>query len=631
MNYGPGGLLQGYSPPGGGGIARSYAADGRPVEVSRADGGTIRFAYDSAGRIATELLPGGDSVNFGFDAGGNLSEVRSSSGVDLHMEYDGDLQTLERWSGVVSGSVSLTHDADFRPSVQRVNGGSDVQFVHDADGLLTSAGALALSYDPRNGALLSTTLGPVQTVQSYSAFGELASARATFNGAPLHDVSMAYDAASRIATKDEAVGGVTTHYEFAYDSAGRLVTVKRDGLVSEAYEYDPNGNRTRATASNGSVTASYDGRDRLISYGDGLYFFTPDGELRLKVVGTDTTAFTYDALGNLRAVVLPDRTRIDYVVDGSNRRVGKKVNGQLVRAWLYEDQLAPVAELDGAGQLLCRFVYGTRTTVPDYAVCGDATYRIVTDERGSLRLAVDTQSGALVLSREYSSFGVVTQDTRPDFLPFGFAGGLYDPATGLTRFGARDYDATTGRWTARDPIAFGGGDANLYAYVGNDPINRVDPVGLQELAEETFADLIRSILRGTAKEQLKFKIKRQLQCWIIEAATQAVITEGVYLFVEAATSPIPGAANLLYTGMTNDFARRQLEHQLKMRLAGAFRAVFGVEGAAPREAEQFLLSQVRKALGVGEEALLGKGGVSNRRNPLNKKLRDLLGKKFCPK
>src|SRR5437867_3101283 len=230
---------------------------------------------------------------------------------------------------------------------------------------------------------------------------------------------MAYGAASRIATKDEAVGGVTTHYEFAYDSAGRLVTVKRDGLVSEAYEYDPNGNRTRATASNGSVTASYDGRDRLISYGDGLYFFTPDGELRLKVVGTDTTAFTYDALGNLRAVVLPDRTRIDYVVDGSNRRVGKKVNGQLVRAWLYEDQLAPVAELDGAGQLLCRFVYSTRTTVPDYAVCGEPTYRIVTDERGSLRLAVDTQSGALVLSREYSSFGVVTQDTRPDFLPFG--------------------------------------------------------------------------------------------------------------------------------------------------------------------------------------------------------------------
>jgi len=68
----------------------------------------------------------------------------------------------------------------------------------------------------------------------------------------------------------------------------------------------------------------------------------------------------------------------------------------------------------------------------------------------------------------------VLLDTNPGFQPFGFAGGLYDPDTSLTRFGARDYDAQTGRWTARDPVAFGGGQANLYIYVGNDPVNLVD-------------------------------------------------------------------------------------------------------------------------------------------------------------
>jgi RHS repeat-associated protein len=61
--------------------------------------------------------------------------------------------------------------------------------------------------------------------------------------------------------------------------------------------------------------------------------------------------------------------------------------------------------------------------------------------------------------------------------PFAFAGGLYDPDTGLVRFGARDYDAVTGRWTAKDPILFRGGSANLYSYAGNDPINRIDPRG----------------------------------------------------------------------------------------------------------------------------------------------------------
>jgi RHS repeat-associated protein len=47
----------------------------------------------------------------------------------------------------------------------------------------------------------------------------------------------------------------------------------------------------------------------------------------------------------------------------------------------------------------------------------------------------------------------------------------------LICYGARDYDAYTGRWTARDPILFDGGDTNLYAYVANDPVNWIDPSG----------------------------------------------------------------------------------------------------------------------------------------------------------
>jgi RHS repeat-associated protein len=78
---------------------------------------------------------------------------------------------------------------------------------------------------------------------------------------------------------------------------------------------------------------------------------------------------------------------------------------------------------------------------------------------------------------DYDEFGNVTQDTNPGFQPFGFAGGIYDRHTGLVRFGARDYDAQAGRWTSRDPFLFEGGQANLYVYVDNDPINRIDPLG----------------------------------------------------------------------------------------------------------------------------------------------------------
>jgi len=59
---------------------------------------------------------------------------------------------------------------------------------------------------------------------------------------------------------------------------------------------------------------------------------------------------------------------------------------------------------------------------------------------------------------------------------------LYDPDTKLVRFGARDYDAETGRWTSKDPIGFGGHDAGLYAYAGDDPINWVDAGGTELVA-----------------------------------------------------------------------------------------------------------------------------------------------------
>jgi RHS repeat-associated protein len=79
---------------------------------------------------------------------------------------------------------------------------------------------------------------------------------------------------------------------------------------------------------------------------------------------------------------------------------------------------------------------------------------------------------------DYDVWGKVTNDTNPGFQPFGFAGGLYDQQTGLVRFGARDYDAVTGRWTVKDPIRFDSGSLNHFSYSSNNPVNFVDLTGL---------------------------------------------------------------------------------------------------------------------------------------------------------
>ena len=170
-----------------------------------------------------------------------------------------------------------------------------------------------------------------------------------------------------------------------------------------------------------------------------------------------------------------------YVIDGMNRRIGKAVNGVLAQGFLYDSAVNVVAELDGTGAVVSRFVYGTRSNVPDYLVKGGATYRIVSDAVGSPRLVVDIATCQVVQQIDYDEFGRIQADTNPGFQPFGFAGGLHDRDTGLVRFGARDYDPEIGRWTAKDPLGFGGGDANLYVYVANNPINFIDPTGLSFL------------------------------------------------------------------------------------------------------------------------------------------------------
>nr|WP_306799249.1 RHS repeat-associated core domain-containing protein [Alcanivorax quisquiliarum] len=174
---------------------------------------------------------------------------------------------------------------------------------------------------------------------------------------------------------------------------------------------------------------------------------------------------------------MPGDITIDYLIDGQNRRIGKRVNGSLTQGFLYQDQLNPIAELDGNGNVISHFIYADQPNVPAYMIKDSNTYQIISDHLGSPRLVLDVATGQVAQRLEYDVWGNITQDTNPGFQPFGFAGGIYDQHTQLTRFGARDYDAHSGRWTAKDPIRFSGDGPNLYGYVLNDPVNFIDPRG----------------------------------------------------------------------------------------------------------------------------------------------------------
>jgi len=486
FEYNSAGQMTQYIPPGiGKGSTTTryeYNLDQQLTHIYRPDGRTINFEYNaggcSCGKLGLITEPRGKHSYTYFKTSGLLSNLSSPGGVTLSFGYDGSLPTTQTWTGPVRGQLKNEYDNNFRVVSRTINGAAPITYKTDADGLVVKAGNMLLVRNPLNGYITSTKLEKITETIGYDGFAKKTSSVVSFGNTSIYDAQYIHDKLGRIITSIETVGGVTDTSTYDYDLAGRLATVIRKGSEKTTYSYDDNGNRLSVVKSTGStVSASYDKQDRLIQFGNNIHTYTASGDLISKSDSTTTTKYNYDVFGNLISVTLPDSKVIDYIVDGYNRRIGRKLNGILQKGFLYQDDLRIVAELDGKNNVKSRFVYASRMNVPDFMIRDGVTYRIIPDNTGSPRLVVDVITGRVAQRMNYDEFGIVIEDSNPGFQPFGFGGGLYDPETKLTRFGARDYDAATGRWTAKDPILFGGYQANLYSYVANDPLNQKDPTG----------------------------------------------------------------------------------------------------------------------------------------------------------
>ena len=485
-----------YTPPavtGSGATSTLYAynADKQVTRITRPDGGVLDYGYDAAGRLGTLSVPAGQ-YGYRYTATGKLDGITAPGGVALDYGYNGALMTGVTWSGPLAGSVGYGYDTDFRVNAITVNGANPVTYQYDADSLLTRAsfGAsnLNLTRSSQNGLLTGTTLGNANEAYTYNSFGEVGSYTGRYSSTNLLAFTYTRDKLGRITQKAETIQGATTTCNYAYDAIGQLIEVRQNGSIAATYGYDANGNRLSKTGPGINETGNYDAQDRMLSYAGATYSYTANGELQSKVQGGQTTSYNYDALGNLRQVTLPNGTQIEYLIDGQNRRIGKKVNNVLVQGFLYQGQLQPVAELDGSGNVVSRFVYAIGVNVPDYLIKGGQTYRILKDHLGSPRLVVDIATGTIAQRMDFDEYGKVLADSNPGFQPFGFAGGIYDRDTGLVRFGARDYEAGSGRWMAKDTIWFIIGNSNLYQYALNNPINFVDLDGLCPKANDSSTD-----------------------------------------------------------------------------------------------------------------------------------------------
>jgi RHS repeat-associated protein len=521
------GTSSSYQPPGGAPTTATYTSGRRLNRISFPSGDYINHAYVS-GRLDS-FTTARDVVSFDYDpATGRLStasrdDVLTGTELTTSTVYDGKLPLSTTWhrDGQAIGSIARTYNDDWRVDSIQINESEPLGFGYDLDGrviVVGGAGPLVrFSHsDTTVGSRVRlTSNSDLFTGAENNAFGELLRSDAavfTILNEGSFDIrelftyvigniatgseAGARDTRGRILMRQERQAQLdpATHtYRHSYDDTGRLKSAERDNTYAAQYTYDANGNRLSKTTSSGVELGVYNERDQLVTYGGRSYDYDEDGYL--ETVTDDSsgavTSYDYDAFGNLRTVILPNTTRIDYDADPFNRRIGKRVDGVRRHQFLYKDGIVPIAQLDENGQLEAQFIFAESARIPSFIAkyqsstcmpgeaCDPILYRVLTDHLGSVRQVLNVATQAVAQRLEYDEFGKVLLDTAPGFQPFGFAGGLYDADTGLMRFGARDYDAVTGRWTAKDPIMFRGGQANLYVYVNNDPVNLIDPRGLE--------------------------------------------------------------------------------------------------------------------------------------------------------
>ena len=499
--------LASYTPPGASATGIGYTPDSL-FSYMAMPGGVRYRTYDGAGRVQNESYPnpqGGANINTTWSyspATGHVSTLNNAD-VNLTYTYDGVQELAEQY--VVAGktlTVNKTY-AVYPPlalstmSVTGTNGSTSVTYCYDDDG--APSGIAALS-DTCASPTMSVTRGPNGMISgitmkggmtetlSYNRYGSLLDHTLVSGGYTVYEETYTRDLNpsaddQRIHTKTEtirSIGQCTQTY--TYDAANRLASNSASGTGgcpgAGTFGYD-NASPGTVVAGDGNVNGySYNAQDQLGSGQGWTWTYDANGAVSKQTAGSTLIGYTYDVLGNLRHFTRNDAYSryYDFKIDGRNRRVARYLSGNFDHGWLYSGSQV-VGEFDANGNVYSVFAYLTKSNVPDLMIKSGIVYRLVSDTIGTMKAVV--QPGLSTTADAYTyadAWG--SPNGQPSMQPFGFAGGLAEYYTGSYRFGARDYSPWQRHWFSRDPILFDGG-LNLYGYCDDDPINCIDPSGLE--------------------------------------------------------------------------------------------------------------------------------------------------------
>lgn len=456
----------------------SYDAQNRPVTIDyEGTGYDVTLKWDEGqngvGRL-TSVSDGSGSSSFVYNEQGRITNQSANIATTLlgvSYQYDdfGQLAQITYPSGLI---INYSHD-DFGRLNSIQNGSTSQSLVSD----IVYHGSLVSSYKIGNG-LVAERLCDSSGRLYKKRYGSGYTLTSTF------------DNQSSVVQQDRLIAGMESTSIFQYDSGGHLITDADSGSSEDLFfTYDAVGNRLTWQSSGGGINETYSYHqqsNQLDDIAGAVVIHDAAGN----IIDDGIRTLDYNAMNRLEQVI-HNQLNIPavYTYNFLNQRVRKQLtdgHGTDIR-YIYGLGGELLGEYDARGNGIREYVYSSyesgsiRELIAQIEADGTLIY-IHTDHLETPRAATN-QRQTVVWAWSSDAFGVTDPNEDVDgdgvavTVNHRFPGQYFDSESGLHYNWHRFYDPSTGRYISADPIGLAGG-MNLYAYVGGNPINWIDPEGL---------------------------------------------------------------------------------------------------------------------------------------------------------